>query len=78
MFVTNWISTTKIQKISEITNFFRHYFLSRTEVYIKRICLFAYGEKVAILPKNLRKIVVFKEKVVYLQRKSGNIAKKSS
>ena len=34
MFVTNWISPTKIQKISEITNFFRHYFLSRTEVYI--------------------------------------------
>ena len=33
MFVTNWILTTKIQKISEITNFFRHYFLSRTEVY---------------------------------------------
>ena len=32
MFVTNWISTTKIQKILEITNFFRHYFLSRTEV----------------------------------------------
>ena len=32
MFVTNWISTTKIQKISEITNFFRHYFVSRTEV----------------------------------------------
>ena len=36
MFVTNWISTTKIQKISEITNFFRHYFLSRTEVIIAR------------------------------------------
>ena len=37
MFVTNWISTTKIQKISEITNFFRHYFLSRTEVtYTKK------------------------------------------
>ena len=35
MFVTNWISTTKIQKISEITNFFRHYFLSRTEVGLK-------------------------------------------
>ena len=35
MFVTNWISTTKIQKISEITNFFRHYFLSRTEVLIE-------------------------------------------
>ena len=32
MFVTNWNSPTKIQKISEITNFFRHYFLSRTEV----------------------------------------------
>ena len=32
MFVTNWISSTKIQKISEITNFFRHYFLSRTEL----------------------------------------------
>ena len=36
MFVTNWISTTKIQKISEITNFFRHYFLSRTEVKVLR------------------------------------------
>ena len=35
MFVTNWISTTRIQKISEITNFFRHYFLSRTEVLIQ-------------------------------------------
>ena len=38
MFVTNWISTTKIQKISEITNFFRHYFLSRTEVKIDYLC----------------------------------------
>ena len=37
MLVTNWISTTKIQKISEITNFFRHYFLSRTEVYAVNI-----------------------------------------
>ena len=37
MFVTNWISTTKIQKISEITNFFRHYFLSRTEVNIDKM-----------------------------------------
>ena len=36
MFVTNWISTTKIQKISEITNFFRHYFLSRTEVVVEQ------------------------------------------
>ena len=39
MFVTNWISTTKIQKISEITNFFRHYFLSRTGVYNYRSLL---------------------------------------
>ena len=39
MFVTNWISTTKIQKISEITNFFRHYFLSRTEVMTVLIAL---------------------------------------
>ena len=43
MFVTNWISPTKIQKISEITNFFRHYFLSRTEVTVcamidKKLC----------------------------------------
>ena len=37
MFVTNWISPTKIQKISEITNFFRHYFLSRTEVTHRRL-----------------------------------------
>ncbi len=45
MFVTNWISPTKIQKISEITNFFRHYFLSRTEVKIAFISGFAglYG-----------------------------------
>ena len=40
MFVTNWISTTKIQKISEITNFFRHYFLSRTEVILYLILSF--------------------------------------
>ena len=48
MFVTNWISTTKIQKISEITNFFRHYFLSRTEVQkytsIKIIGGYEYGK----------------------------------
>ena len=43
MFVTNWISTTKIQKISEITNFFRHYFLSRTEVYLDEIRLIIDG-----------------------------------
>ena len=44
MFVTNWNSTTKIQKISEITNFFRHYFLSRTEVYIKEVIDEKIGE----------------------------------
>ena len=51
MFVTNWISTTKIQKISEITNFFRHYFLSRTEVVIKNYIHFSliqYGKKVLL------------------------------
>ena len=41
MFVTNWISTTKIQKISEITNFFRHYFLSRTEVVTSLFLMFS-------------------------------------
>ena len=44
MFVTNWISTTKIQKISEITNFFRHYFLSRTEVVFIKL-KFRKGEQ---------------------------------
>ena len=55
MFVTNWISTTKIQKISEITNFFRHYFLSRTEV---SIYVFILGTKILFFrlnhPKNIR------------------------
>ena len=50
MFVTNWISTTKIQKISEITNFFRHYFLSRTEVLLgkgeKSICKTSHHKKI--------------------------------
>ena len=45
MFVTNWISTTKIQKISEITNFFRHYFLSRTEVETTTECLYKIRKK---------------------------------
>ena len=43
MFVTNWNSTTKIQKISEITNFFRHYFLSRTEVVYSPWCVLHQG-----------------------------------
>ena len=34
MFVTICNSTTKIQKISEITNFFKYYFLSRTQVEV--------------------------------------------
>ena len=46
MFVTNWISPTKIQKISEITNFFRHYFLSRTEVNMQE-----YGIKIEEINK---------------------------
>ena len=53
MFVTNWISTTKIQKISEITNFFRHYFLSRTEVNFK-----CSSEKACILHKHNMIIVI--------------------
>ena len=51
MFVTNWNSTTKIQKISEITNFFRHYFLSRTEVVIVHFLAFTI--------KFPRKIIIF-------------------
>ena len=47
MFVTNCISTTKIQKISEITNFFRHYFLSRTEVGDRNLDLLATDGKSA-------------------------------
>ena len=48
MFVTNWISTTKIQKISEITNFFRHYFLSRTEVLTLQKKIRAHGNLKAV------------------------------
>ena len=62
MFVTNWISTTKIQKISEITNFFRHYFLSRTEVYFKLLLAFFAGQLIIYLcniDKRLKLTVVF-------------------
>lgn len=61
MFVTNWISTTKIQKISEITNFFRHYFLSRTEVFIYNKAQtftssgFAFPQKICIFAENFFK-----------------------
>ena len=59
MFVTNWISTTKIQKISEITNFFRHYFLSRTEVIM--------GHQEDIV-KTESKIIVIRDTQVILDR----------
>ena len=57
MFVTNWISTTKIQKISEITNFFRHYFLSRTEVNNFFIICFM-GTKVLIFCEILANLLI--------------------
>ena len=55
MFVTNWISTTKIQKISEITNFFRHYFLSRTEVILDRFLLQIYKKIIKESHKSIKK-----------------------
>lgn len=69
MFVTNWISPTKIQKISEITNFFRHYFLSRTEVLYGTFYLFKndkvkylYTQKSLLqMPKPQRQQAVRKE-----------------
>lgn len=62
MFVTNWISPTKIQKISEITNFFRHYFLSRTEVVVGTlpgllILFLALGEKMIVDKADTTKII---------------------
>ena len=75
MFVTNWNSTTKIQKISEITNFFRHYFLSRTEVVSyeisKKKLHFSYkGNKKAANRKGLaaldRSVSYFLLWVVYM------------
>ena len=57
MFVTNWISTTKIQKTSEITNFFRHYFLSRTEVFL--CYLIHYG--LSVLKQHLADVDAFFE-----------------
>ena len=58
MFVTNWNSTTKIQKISEITNFFRHYFLSRTEV--------GYGEQLFHLLRSLSCIPGFSRSIAII------------
>ena len=53
MFVTNWISTTKIQKISEITNFFRHYFLSRTEVVLDSLAIYKIQTDKSMMLNNL-------------------------
>ena len=75
MFVTNWISTTKIQKISEITNFFRHYFLSRTEVknrkwkkwldaffhFLFYFCTFANDEEQLSLPTPYKLLDEFRD-----------------
>ena len=60
MFVTNWISTTKIQKISEITNFFRHYFLSRTEVNIQHSTFkkSTFNIKIKIMKANTWKTIL--------------------
>ena len=52
MFVTNWNSTTKIQKISEITNFFRHYFLSRTEVSYKFLTDYGVQYRIEFVENN--------------------------
>ena len=75
MFVTNWISTTKIQKISEITNFFRHYFLSRTEVYksLQEECFDVLGlneEQIKVREQMSRYILDAEE--VYIGARIGN------
>ena len=64
MFVTNWISTTKIQKISEITNFFRHYFLSRTEVL--SVLLSSYSEKGKEKPHPINRVRLYQDTSLYL------------
>ena len=69
MFVTNWISTTKIQKISEITNFFRHYFLSRTEVlvyYMAMHFVLCHDAQTSTSPCNFKDIGSFKKACYYL------------
>ena len=66
MFVTNWNSTTKIQKISEITNFFRHYFLSRTEVLSLVSCYFSFAKVFTSIPNIFRigaLIICFKRNI---------------
>ena len=68
MFVTNWISTTKIQKISEITNFFRHYFLSRTEVNnnLKRNLLAVFPAISQFYNWTIKNLILYKEKTTFL------------
>ena len=63
MFVTNWISTTKIQKISEITNFFRHYFLSRTEVIMN----FTPPNEIPSMESAISSLVVCGWAIMYLR-----------
>lgn len=68
MFVTNCISTTKIQKISEITNFFRHYFLSRTEVFYHKpfeACLVAAFHRAGIVGIGLVILLFHVVKIVH-------------
>ena len=76
MFVTNWNSTTKIQKISEITNFFRHYFLSRTEVKYFKNCVSSAKPDTKI---ELPEVNFLKYTLIYIQGESTHgIAKLES
>ena len=72
MFVTNWISTTKIQKISEITNFFRHYFLSRTEVVQKLWRMLVERMFIWMI------ILLFLEVLSFVERKKENMTHNTS
>ena len=73
MFVTNWISTTKIQKISEITNFFRHYFLSRTEVVVRLKGVVTRLSRSAEPSGNLREAVSFNSRSSLLKLKETSL-----
>ena len=76
MFVTNWISTTKIQKISEITNFFRHYFLSRTEVDYVKNRVAAYEDSVLKYNEMVR-MAAYKDSVANELRRESNSIKRT-
>lgn len=77
MFVTNWNSTTKIQKISEITNFFRHYFLSRTEVELNRVAWDQVCDGLTFSEKEICKLILqghtLKEICAELNKSESNI-----